>query len=86
MLADDLRWYVHFAQSLSRAQKDTFGCMSGRDPAAIGEVVKHSWVALTSGVLFGVRVAACAWVQTAQLLAHFLPSPGTFVQVQMPPL
>ena len=60
--------------------------MSGRGPAAIGEVVKHSWVALASGVLFDGRVAACAWVQTAELLAHFLPSPGTFVQMQMPPM
>ena len=73
-------------------QKDAFGCTSGtgcvfgRGTAAIGEVVKHSWVALASGVLFGGRVAACAWVQTAELLAYFLPSPGAFAQVQMPPL
>ena len=32
-------------------------------------------------MLFGGRVAACAWMQTAELLAHFLPSLGSFVQV-----
>ena len=57
--------------------------MSGRGPATIEEVVKNSWEALASGMLFGGRVAACAWVQTAKLLADFLPSPATFVQVQM---
>ena len=73
-----------------KAQKDTFRCTSGyvfgRGPAAIGEVVKHSWVALASGVLFGGRVAACAWTQTAELFAHFLPSPGTFAEVRIPPM